>query len=251
MNAQKATEKGKWSAKWTCRKWATDEAYLAGEAPFEEIEVGHFIGIADPFDPNKRPGNTLLNEGIQLLLDLLIGAGGTVYSNANAYLGVGNASISALTGTVTFTNASTAVTGSGTSFDTELEAGDIIRLDADDLFVEVASVESATALTLVSNYPSTGGAGAASKVDKGAATDTGLIGSSKEFQPMEATYPQRSGQTVTWRSVFTSTEALFRWLEVTVVNASSDTGTNLNRKAVDLGQHSTGTWTLDLQVTIS
>lgn len=34
--------------------------------------------------------NCLLDEGIDLLLDLLIGAGGTVYSNATARLGVGD-----------------------------------------------------------------------------------------------------------------------------------------------------------------
>lgn len=35
-------------------------------------------------------GNLLLNEGIQLLLDLLIGAGGTAYNNANSYIGAGD-----------------------------------------------------------------------------------------------------------------------------------------------------------------
>jgi len=38
--------------------------------------------------------NVALNEGLQLMLDLLIGAGGTVFSEANAYLGVGDSTTS-------------------------------------------------------------------------------------------------------------------------------------------------------------
>jgi hypothetical protein len=40
-------------------------------------------------------GNLLLNEGIGELLDLLIGVGGTAFSNANAYIGVGDSSTAA------------------------------------------------------------------------------------------------------------------------------------------------------------
>ena len=42
-----------------------------------------------PYDEERHHGNLLVNAGIQLLEDLLIGAGGTVYSNANAHIGVG------------------------------------------------------------------------------------------------------------------------------------------------------------------
>lgn len=43
-------------------------------------------------------GNILVTAGIGLMLDLLIGAGGTVYSNANAYLGVGDDNTAASAG---------------------------------------------------------------------------------------------------------------------------------------------------------
>jgi len=70
----------------------------------------------------------------------------------------------ALTGTVTMTNASTAVTGSTTAFDTELQVGDYIKLDADTStsWAKVASIESATGLTLSAVYAGTGGASAGS-----------------------------------------------------------------------------------------
>lgn len=40
--------------------------------------------------PEAMAINVLLDEGIDLLLDLLMGAGGTAYANGNTYLGVGD-----------------------------------------------------------------------------------------------------------------------------------------------------------------
>ena len=67
-----------------------------------------------------------------------------------------------LTGNLTFTNGSANVTGSGTTFTTQIAVGDSIRLDADNVFAEVASITSNTALTLISNYSGTGGSGTGS-----------------------------------------------------------------------------------------
>jgi len=65
---------------------------------------------------------------------------------------------SALTGTITFA-ASTAVTGSGTAFESELEVGDYIsKTGSDGFWLEVSAIASDTALTLRKTY--TGGAGA-------------------------------------------------------------------------------------------
>ncbi|MFH1442357.1 MAG: hypothetical protein ABIH18_10015, partial [Candidatus Omnitrophota bacterium] len=65
-----------------------------------------------------------------------------------------------LTGTITFTNASTAVTGSGTTFSSELSPNDYIWLEADQIWMTVASVASDTSLTLTAAYTGTGGEGA-------------------------------------------------------------------------------------------
>jgi hypothetical protein len=71
-----------------------------------------------------------------------------------------------LTGTVTLTNSSTAVTGSGTNFLTQLanHLGRSIKLDADasTSWAQIASVADDTHATLVTAYPGTGGTGAAS-----------------------------------------------------------------------------------------
>ena len=93
--------------------------------------------------------NLSTNAGLQLEADLLMGAGGTAFNNANSYIGVGN----------------------GT--------------------------------TAVS------------------AAHTDLQGASKTRKAMEATFPSRSGQTVTWRSIFATGDANYSWEEMAVFNASS------------------------------
>ncbi len=70
----------------------------------------------------------------------------------------------ALTGTVTFTNNSTAVSGSGTQFTTELVIGQKIQLAGDGVWVYVQSITDNTNLVLTFAYPGTGGAGTALRV---------------------------------------------------------------------------------------
>lgn len=83
------------------------------------------------------------------------------------------------------------------------------------------------------------------------ASDTGLLGGSTAFKAMEATFPQVSAQTVTFKSVFGSADANFDWEEFTVDNGSTPND-NLNRKVESKGTKSSGeTWTLTLTITIS
>lgn len=158
-------EKLNWDVRWIVTKFADDEAYANGNH-FEQNVIEH---------------NLLLNEGIQLMLDLLIGGAGTVFSNANAYIGVGDDTTAA------------------------------------------------------------------------AATQTGLqAATNKAYVGMEATYPQRTGQTITFRAVFTALVGNFSWQEFTIANGSSDAAVNLNRKVEDQGTKVAGqTWTLDVEVTLS
>ena len=85
------------------------------------------------------------------------------------------------------------------------------------------------------------------------AAHTGLQASSnKLYKAMESGYPQRSGQTVTWRAVFGSSDANFAWNEFTVANGNSDASKNLNRKVSAQGTKASGqTWTVDVAITLS
>jgi len=65
---------------WMIERYANDEDHAAGK----------------PYNITTFKGNLLLNEGIQVLEDLLIGETATTYANANAYLGVGDSSTAAV-----------------------------------------------------------------------------------------------------------------------------------------------------------
>jgi len=83
-------------------------------------------------------------------------------------------------------------------------------------------------------------------------SDTGLLGASKLYKAMMATYPQRSAQTAEWKSEFIDGEAEFAWEEFTVCNGGSDAGVNLNRTTASKGTKASGeTWTLSLKITFN
>lgn len=149
-------------------------------APEAGESIDEFMARTAPIaKPIRRKGNILVNAGIQLMLDKLIGGAGTVFDNTNAAIGVGDSSTAA----------------------------------------------------------------AASQTDLQASTNKVRVG-------MDATFPSRSGQTMTWRSSFGPSQANFAWQEWAIFNATSG-GTMLNRKVESLGTKSSGTWVLAVSVTIS
>lgn len=85
------------------------------------------------------------------------------------------------------------------------------------------------------------------------ASQTGLLGTNKTYMPMDATYPQVNGNTVTFRATFGPDDGNHAWREFTVANGNSDSAKNLNRK-VESAQRvkaNPDTWIIQLQITIS
>ena len=85
-------------------------------------------------------------------------------------------------------------------------------------------------------------AASASQTDLQAATN-------KTYKSMESGYPMSTTQKVTFKSSFGSTEANYSWNEWVVKQSSS--AVCLNRKAESLGTKSAGTWTLEVDITLS
>ncbi|MEN8233778.1 MAG: hypothetical protein ABFR89_02505 [Actinomycetota bacterium] len=83
------------------------------------------------------------------------------------------------------------------------------------------------------------------------ASDTDLLGASKFYATMVATWPQITAQTCQWKADFTDAQANFAWAEWSVANGSSGTAENLNRKVAALGTKASGTWTLTVDITLS
>lgn len=90
----------------------------------------------------------------------------------------------ALTGTLTFTEGSTTLTGSGTLFTTELVIGDFVK-GADNQYYEVVTISSNTAAVLYQKYPSSTQSGVSSY--KMGVTSTGAAaGSTTQVQAISA-----------------------------------------------------------------
>lgn len=81
-------------------------------------------------------------------------------------------------------------------------------------------------------------------------TDTGL-GAENDRKGMEATFPSRTNQTITFKSVFDDAGSDGVWAEWGIFNNPSTGGTMLNHKIAAMGTKSGGTWTLTVTITIS
>lgn len=83
------------------------------------------------------------------------------------------------------------------------------------------------------------------------ATHTNLLGASTARQSQEATYPTRSTNALTFRSLFGTSAANFAWEEWGVFN-SATVGTMLNRKVEALGtKTSAQSWQFTVTLTIT
>lgn len=82
----------------------------------------------------------------------------------------------------------------------------------------------------------------ASQTDLQAATN-------KTYKGMETGYPTSSSQKTTFKASFGASEANYVWNEWVVKQATS--GKCLNRKVDSLGTKSSGTWTLEVSITLS
>lgn len=125
-----------------------------------------------------------------------------------------------------------------------------------DLTMIATVLTNQTATNPWSNANSFLGVGSSNTAEAATQTDLQTAGF---YKGMNATYPSRSSQTVSFQSDFTTTEANIAWAEWSV--AASATGasgagfttgtTNLNRKVAALGTKASGTWTLTAQITFS
>ena len=80
---------------------------------------------------------------------------------------------------------------------------------------------------------------------------TALQGGSTAFAAMEATYPIRAAQTLSFRSIFGSGVANFAWEEWTVDNGAAR-NRNMNRKVQAMGTKVSGAvWQLTVDITLS
>jgi hypothetical protein len=81
------------------------------------------------------------------------------------------------------------------------------------------------------------------------ASQTDLQGLNKTYKGMESGYPTSTSQKATFKSSFGSSEANHAWNEWVVKQSTS--AICLNRKVDSLGTKTSGTWTLEVTITLS
>jgi hypothetical protein len=82
------------------------------------------------------------------------------------------------------------------------------------------------------------------------ATQTDLqAATNKAYKAMDSGYPTSTSQKATFKASFGDSEANFAWNEWVVKQATS--AKCLNRKVESLGTKSSGTWTLEVSITLS
>jgi hypothetical protein len=85
-----------------------------------------------------------------------------------------------------------------------------------------------------------------------AASQTGVIATvNKAFSAMDSGYPTVSGRTIVFRASFDDSTANFAWNEAAITNGSGAGAIAMNRKVASLGTKTTGTWTLQLTISLT
>ena len=85
-----------------------------------------------------------------------------------------------------------------------------------------------------------------------AASQTGVIATTnKAYAAMDSGYPSVSGRTIVFRASFDDASANFAWNEAAITNGSGAGAIAMNRKVSALGTKTTGTWTLQLTISLT
>ena len=85
-----------------------------------------------------------------------------------------------------------------------------------------------------------------------AASQTGVIATTnRAYAAMDSGYPSVSGRTIVFRASFDDATANFAWNEAAITNGSGTGAIAMNRKVSALGTKTTGTWTLQLTISLT
>jgi len=132
----------------------------------------------------------------------------------------------------------------------EQEGNCLLNTGIDEIWDLVTGVESG-ALRIFDNTNAKIGVGDSNTAANATQTDL-QAATNKTYKGMESGYPTSTSQKATFKASFGADDANYAWNEW-VVKSVSGTPSNicLNRKVESLGTKSTGTWTLEVDLTLS
>lgn len=182
-------------------RWKVDKYLEGASVPYETLDLGL---------------NEMTTIGLQDILNVMIGSG-TALSAANAYLGVGD-------GTTAFALSQTdlqATLGSAKTITAGTAATPIVLTSAAHGFangdyVTVSGISGlvGAAGTFIVAGQTTNTFNLTGSVGTGSYSSGGTAAKGNRFRrPMDATYPSRASQTLTFVSTFGAAEANYSWTE--------------------------------------
>lgn len=85
------------------------------------------------------------------------------------------------------------------------------------------------------------------------ASQVGVLatGSNRATAKIDSGYPSVTGRQVTYRASFGDNEANFAWNEASIMNGNGTNAISMNRKVSALGTKTTGTWTIQITVSLT
>lgn len=85
------------------------------------------------------------------------------------------------------------------------------------------------------------------------AAQSGVLatGSNRAYAKLDSGYPVVNGRQVIYRASFGDSSANFTWNESSIVNGVSTSAVAMNRKMQNLGTKNTGTWTIQITVSLT
>ncbi len=76
-------------------------------------------------------------------------------------------------------------------------------------------------------------------------------GNNRAYAGMDVGYPVVNGRQMIYRASFGDSSANFAWNEASIVNGTGANAVAMNRKVSNMGTKSTGTWTLQITVSLT
>ena len=85
------------------------------------------------------------------------------------------------------------------------------------------------------------------------AAQSGVLatGTNRAFSSVDAGYPTVNGRQMIYRASFGDEAANFAWNEVSITNGTGANAVSMNRKVASLGTKTTGTWTIQLTISLT
>lgn len=85
------------------------------------------------------------------------------------------------------------------------------------------------------------------------AAQTGVLatGNNRAYATIDAGYPMVTGRQMVYRASFGDDQANFAWNEASIANGIGTSAVSMNRKVSSLGTKTTGTWTLQISISLT